>query len=110
MVACTVVLFHRDVVLAAALVAVSDTFFFFFQAEDGIRDDLVTGVQTCALPIFVSSMPAACAVLPAGRMPAGPVTVAYRAVIYHCGIDETITPVDTGHQYEHQHRDRKSVV
>src|SRR5258708_21167614 len=30
-------------------------FFFFFQAEDGIRDDLVTGVQTCALPIFFSS-------------------------------------------------------
>src|SRR5207244_9771319 len=28
--------------------------FFFFQAEDGIRDDLVTGVQTCALPIFQS--------------------------------------------------------
>src|SRR5258708_31069557 len=26
--------------------------FFFFQAEDGIRDDLVTGVQTCALPIY----------------------------------------------------------
>ena len=25
---------------------------FFFQAEDGIRDDLVTGVQTCALPIL----------------------------------------------------------
>src|SRR5207244_10472561 len=24
----------------------------FFQAEDGIRDDLVTGVQTCALPIL----------------------------------------------------------
>src|SRR5688500_20257498 len=27
-------------------------FFFFFQAEDGIRDYKVTGVQTCALPIF----------------------------------------------------------
>src|SRR5258708_35734810 len=27
--------------------------FFFFQAEDGIRDDLVTGVQTCALPILL---------------------------------------------------------
>src|SRR5690349_4967673 len=27
-------------------------FFFFFQAEDGIRDLYVTGVQTCALPIF----------------------------------------------------------
>src|SRR3989454_2549429 len=30
-------------------------FFFFFQAEDGIRDYKVTGVQTCALPIFSSS-------------------------------------------------------
>src|SRR5258706_4715886 len=27
--------------------------FFFFQAEDGIRDWSVTGVQTCALPIFI---------------------------------------------------------
>ena len=27
-------------------------FFFFFQAEDGIRDIGVTGVQTCALPIW----------------------------------------------------------
>src|SRR5207247_5405267 len=33
---------------------------FFFQAEDGIRDPLVTGVQTCALPIF----------WPAGGVPA----------------------------------------
>src|SRR2546421_6995859 len=40
----------------------TDTFFtmvsvvcviFFFQAEDGIRDLIVTGVQTCALPIFL---------------------------------------------------------
>src|SRR3989441_6528481 len=30
--------------------------FFFFQAEDGIRDKLVTGVQTCALPIFFARM------------------------------------------------------
>src|SRR5207249_5988880 len=29
-------------------------FFFFFQAEDGIRDRNVTGVQTCALPISAS--------------------------------------------------------
>src|SRR5260221_3682221 len=27
--------------------------FFFFQAEDGIRDHCVTGVQTCALPILI---------------------------------------------------------
>src|SRR6266536_6335720 len=30
--------------------------FFFLQAEDGIRDPLVTGVQTCALPIFLSAL------------------------------------------------------
>src|SRR2546426_9791028 len=30
------------------------SFFFFFQAEDGIRDYKVTGVQTCALPIWRS--------------------------------------------------------
>src|SRR2546428_5090817 len=29
-------------------------FFFFFQAEDGIRDLIVTGVQTCALPISMA--------------------------------------------------------
>src|SRR6266567_7769629 len=29
-------------------------FFFFFQAEDGIRDLTVTGVQTCALPILTA--------------------------------------------------------
>src|SRR5438552_14873324 len=29
---------------------------FFFQAEDGIRVDLVTGVQTCALPISIPSV------------------------------------------------------
>src|SRR5687767_15364455 len=32
-------------------------FFFFFQAEDGIRDKLVTGVQTCALPICPQMKP-----------------------------------------------------
>src|SRR3972149_9708556 len=32
-------------------------FFFFFQAEDGIRDLTVTGVQTCALPIFAGGGP-----------------------------------------------------
>src|SRR2546430_9002620 len=30
-------------------------YLFFFQAEDGIRDLTVTGVQTCALPIFLQS-------------------------------------------------------
>src|SRR5207247_7767323 len=35
----------------ASLAASDYLLFFFFQAEDGIRDPLVTGVQTCALPI-----------------------------------------------------------
>src|SRR5256886_4257287 len=34
-------------------------FFFFFQAEDGIRDLTVTGVQTCALPILARKSPSA---------------------------------------------------
>src|SRR5256885_16404315 len=33
------------------------TLFFFFQAEDGIRDYKVTGVQTCALPILIETVP-----------------------------------------------------
>src|SRR2546429_7163319 len=32
-----------------------DYVFFFFQAEDGIRDVAVTGVQTCALPIYAKN-------------------------------------------------------
>src|SRR5256886_5622607 len=39
-----------DVALAASVCVVV---FFFFQAEDGIRDLTVTGVQTCALPILM---------------------------------------------------------
>src|SRR5256885_9429565 len=41
---------------------------FFFQAEDGIRDYKVTGVQTCALPICAAASPAA-AWSPAPRSP-----------------------------------------
>src|SRR5215469_18242329 len=35
-------------------------FFFFFQAEDGIRVLYMTGVQTCALPIFRDARPQVC--------------------------------------------------
>src|SRR5438552_8127420 len=46
--------------LAFLMLVLCLLFIFFFQAEDGIRDDLVTGVQTCALPIppLPSSTPA----------------------------------------------------
>src|SRR6266566_7601384 len=38
--------------LEYSLFVIYYSYFFFFQAEDGIRDYKVTGVQTCALPIF----------------------------------------------------------
>src|SRR2546430_3070948 len=38
-------------VMGAVRPSSAGVFFFFFQAEDGIRDLTVTGVQTCALPI-----------------------------------------------------------
>src|SRR2546430_10599952 len=38
-------------IILIKLIMVSLGMFFFFQAEDGIRDLTVTGVQTCALPI-----------------------------------------------------------
>src|SRR3989441_6116737 len=41
----------RQCLESLPVVCGSQVFFFFFQAEDGIRDKLVTGVQTCALPI-----------------------------------------------------------
>src|SRR5688500_19949740 len=45
--------------------------FFFFQAEDGIRDYKVTGVQTCALPISDRAAPTTDPRLPVPRRPAG---------------------------------------
>src|SRR6266496_5592365 len=60
------------------------TRFFFFQAEDGIRDLYVTGVQTCALPIstLVLALPAAYArvsFLEAG----GHSGVAFTFIVHH---------------------------
>src|SRR2546429_2155143 len=47
---------------------------FFFQAEDGIRDVAVTGVQTCALPILIRNRGTVCGSLahadPASELPA----------------------------------------
>src|SRR5256885_7441296 len=43
---------ERSVTITSSSATVRSLFFFFFQAEDGIRDYKVTGVQTCALPIF----------------------------------------------------------
>src|SRR5437773_11851618 len=50
---------HNDFVeqFARTLNDIQMTVLFFFQAEDGIRDRDVTGVQPCALPISVSEQP-----------------------------------------------------
>src|SRR5207253_4724114 len=63
----------------------SSSLCFFFQAEDGIRDGHVTGVQTCALPIFgiatVTREPAAHGVgnlkdfIAFGASPRGPISL-----------------------------------
>src|SRR5436309_10854137 len=45
---------------------------FFFQAEDGIRDFHVTGVQTCALPIFGAALERALGVAAPGEVLDGP--------------------------------------
>src|SRR3989442_7593028 len=68
-------------------------FFFFFQAEDGIRDADVTGVQTCALPIWVptdtspasiptTSMDSMSLGLMPVRYPLGPGSIATPSRIY----------------------------
>jgi hypothetical protein len=49
--------------------------------------------------VFVDDEPAGCAVLPEGRMPEGDVNVAFRGVLYHSGIDESVVPDDSGNQY-----------
>src|SRR3989440_4126449 len=48
---------YRTVLIASSpqLCVTRFSCFFFFQAEDGIRDLIVTGVQTCALPISITA-------------------------------------------------------
>src|SRR5437763_11358994 len=48
---------YFDLIVMVEAVFLESVFFFFFQAEDGIRDTSVTGVQTCALPICPRSSP-----------------------------------------------------
>src|SRR5207249_6099506 len=55
-------------------------YFFFFQAEDGIRDRNVTGVQTCALPIY-------------------PPRSDERSPVPYCAV-ETFRPTEVGHVLE----------
>ena len=61
--------------------------------------------------LFVEDKPAGCAVLPAGRMPAGPVTVIFGVAAYHIEVDEFVAPDNSREQYWKRyslaHTDRK---
>src|SRR5215211_4622255 len=62
--------------------------FFFFQAEDGIRDHCVTGVQTCALPIYQRALGADFLALSAAKW-CGPHV---GAVVAHPALLEELQP------------------
>jgi hypothetical protein len=61
--------------------------------------------------MFIEDKPAGCAVLPEGRIPAGPVTVVFGVAAYHIEIDEFVVPDDSRHlywkKYSLAHTDRK---
>src|SRR2546430_6942892 len=60
-------------------------FFFFFQAEDGIRDLTVTGVQTCALPISAARASRRRPLLGRARRAGMPSSSVGRALASGCG-------------------------
>src|SRR4030065_2242563 len=73
---------HKCAALAAATSPWRRAFFgFFFQAEDGIRDKLVTGVQTCALPISLKILTDRKPNLPAPLHPQVPIMLRPMRVI-----------------------------
>src|SRR2546427_8209611 len=84
-------------------------YFFFFQAEDGIRDLTVTGVQTCALPISIDGLTQRIAAVVARlkgfarrdelRVQPVPVAAAFQAAVALVGAEA-----------RRQRVDRKSVV
>src|SRR2546429_441847 len=76
----------------AAIRATCRIGFFFFQAEDGIRDVAVTGVQTCALPIFIAGKEMRA--IPANRSAGGrPKIVPFEWRLGHAGGVEKVPGV-----------------
>src|SRR5207244_4199177 len=76
--------------------SVLDCFIFFFQAEAGIRGDLVTGVQTCALPILLHLVPD-CGVVFVGR---GSVEFARQLASLHPDLGGRVTATGESPQAE----------
>src|SRR5256885_11801447 len=65
--------------------------FFFFQAEDGIRDYKVTGVQTCALPISEKTLWDCCAGLVVVNVESKVVSFAHESVRGYLSSDDVRT-------------------
>jgi len=57
---------------------------FFFQAEDGIRDTSVTGVQTCALPISENKKVGSVILFPNSL--SHEIAEGYHEIFYHCDL------------------------
>src|SRR2546421_583969 len=95
----------------AATETITSIILFFFQAEDGIRDLIVTGVQTCALPILEANMSAGHTVLTllSADITAVPgVGASVAARLHNLGIRSVR---DLLFYFPREHReDRKSVV
>src|SRR2546421_3429264 len=66
--------------------------FFFFQAEDGIRDLIVTGVQTCALPIC-RKMQTGQGLVAGGRYTEPPLSFFLKLLRLDCKLLEGIEPL-----------------
>src|SRR5436189_6015430 len=76
------------------------SFVFFFQAEDGIRDTSVTGVQTCALPISLDWAALDCPARDQGGEPTG------RSRIY-LGSDGVMVPHVTQEEKQTRSEERR---
>src|SRR5205809_3756006 len=86
-------------------------FFFFFQAEDGIRDVAVTGVQTCALPI--SKMSVMLGLTAEQQQPVRDILFARiesRTQVSTAGLGGDLSPEETKSELAKILKDRKSVV
>src|SRR5260370_29735923 len=92
---CPAVLFYDIFCILSSTLSLSHHFFFFFQAEDGIRDSSVTGVQTCALPIWIEIEGIAPPFSSDQRsaMPSISIRVAMRSAKFSCETSETLKPL-----------------
>src|SRR2546430_7374369 len=85
-----------------------ESVFFFFQAEDGIRDLTVTGVQTCALPISYGRWPDLAPLEQHEHRPRRISSNASFAGVGHCVRDLRLPACDFAKLCHGERRDRKS--